>query len=116
MSPIYYIDRIVIQRVPSEYLRNIPYEILISDTFTQKFNNVDGIIFSGQLYDCGFYREPGDSARKLKVIAKTPNGIVESNALIIPSPQANQNLSFEVITKGPKQIHLIEVPFKEDIV
>lgn len=112
MSKIYYIDRIIIKRVPSEYLRNIPYEILISDTFTQKFNNVDSIIFSGQLYDCGFYREPGDSGRKLKVIAKTQNGIVESNVLILPPTSQDQNFAFEIRTIGNKQIYLVEVPFR----
>ena len=111
MSPIYYIDRIIIKRVPCDYLSNIPYEIRLSDSFTQKFNSVCTIL-AGQLYDCSFYREPGDVGRKLKIIVKTQNGIVESNVLILPPASQDQNFAFEIRTKGNKQIYLVEVPFR----
>ena len=117
-SPVDYTDRIVIKRVKSRYLENIPYEYSFNDIYCQK-NFGSGFtetLLPGQLSDMNFYREPGDCSSKLKIIAKTPNGIVESNALIIPTPRANQNLAFEIRTKGPKQIYLVEIPFREEII
>lgn len=72
-TPIHYSDRIVIKRVKSVYLENIPYEILSSDIpRSEGFSNIyGGTLISGQLYDYSFYRDPWDEGRKLKIIAKT---------------------------------------------
>lgn len=117
-TPIHYSDRIVIKRVKSVYLENIPYEILSSDIpRSEGFSNIyGGTLISGQLYDYSFYRDPWDEGRKLKIIAKTPKGIVESNTLVLPAAPQDQSFAFEIITKGNKQIYLVEVPFREEII
>lgn len=117
-SPIYYIDRIVIKRERSAYLEDIPYEY--EYFFIEPYQNIrygsKGRLFPGQLSDIRYQRNYRDCGRTLKIIAKTAHGNVESNTLVLPNARAHQHLSFKIITKGNRQIYLVEVPFQEEII